>query len=158
MTYSKDVGVYLLDSYIDYHYFNGNKNTLEKNIFLLKSACKHVTTGTGYIKHVLIRSNNIDRSRFINLFIDYGFNIDQLYLKDIYFNNLDEFEEYLKRIKEADELGFNMDIQMEVIKNDVRADLKNLKTPEHSKSNVGLYIAGTLAIALICSTIYKNFK
>ena len=158
MTYSKDVGVYLLDSYIDYHYFNGNKNTLEKNIFLLKSACKYVTTGIGYIKHVLIRSNNIDKSRFINLFIDYGFNIDQLYLKNIYFNNLDEFEEYLKRIKEVEELGFNMDIQMEVIKNEVRTDLKNLKTPEHSKSNVGLYIAGTLAIALICSTIYKNFK
>ena len=51
-----------------------------------------------------------------------------------------------------------MDIQMEAIKNDVRADLKNFKTPEYKKSNIGLYIAGTLALALICSTLYKNFK
>ena len=103
-------------------------------------------------------SSNIDKNRFINLYINYGFNIDQLYLKDIYFNNLDEFEEYLKRIKEAEESGLNMDIQMEAIKNDVRADLKNFKTPEYKKSNIGLYIAGTLALALICSTLYKNFK
>ena len=152
------VGVYLLDSYLDYHYFNGNRNKLQENIFLLKSTCKHITTGSGYLKHVLIRSNNIDKNRFINLYINYGFNIDQLYLKDIYFNNLDEFEEYLKRIREAEESGLNMEIQMEAIKNDIRADLKNFKTPEYKKSNIGLYIAGTLALALICSTLYKNFK
>lgn len=154
---NKIIGIRVLNSYLNYHYGCSKKQELEEVIFLQKSKCSDIITGSGFMKHKVIKDDYIDRQYFIELYIEFGFSIDELYLKNLSFSSLEHFKLFLATMGTKKNLISNFDMQVEDIKKNVLKDIDNSEL-KVDKSNTGMYIMGLVGLALIVSTIYKNFK